>query len=205
MELRLAEAVKTTERNPSVKLSVLVEKDKVHYHLRRARLRGVPPASSKGGYNARLSPSQDLALQDFLRYLIEIGHLATKKHILLATNRILAQTGSNDDLSKQWARRWFKRHRDAYKTIKTRTLSYERKATHNKEDILKHFSDYKDTTERYGIDAADQYNMDETGFRIGCLDGRIVIAYKETRSVYIADPDNSDYITSMETGRRYHR
>jgi hypothetical protein len=33
------------------------------------------------------------------------------------------------------------------------------------------------------------YNIDETGFRIGCLNRRVVIKYIKSRAVYLADLD----------------
>jgi hypothetical protein len=41
--------------------------------------------------------------------------------------------------------------------------------------------------------------MDETGFRIRCLHGRIVITHANTKAVYLADPDVRDWITTVET------
>jgi hypothetical protein len=53
--------------------------------------------------------------------------------------------------------------------------------------------------EKYGIDPADIYNMDETGFRIGVIAGRIVITHLTTKAVYLADPDNRESLTAVET------
>jgi len=85
-----------------------------------------------------------------------------------------------------------------YRTIRIRSFSFERKATYNREDILKHFDDFKAIYKRYRIDPADIYNIDETGFRIGCINRRIVITYANTKAVYLSDPENRDYITSIE-------
>ena len=199
MEIRLVQAVEYKEKNPRAKLVVVASKFQVTYHLLRSRLAGVPPATSKGGHNANLTPDQNKALKAYIDYLIGIGHQATKKHILLGGNAIIQGAGINKRLDTQWAGRWFKRNKGYFKTIKTRSLSFERKATHNKEDILKHFVDFSDIVQRYGIDPSDMYNMDETGFRIGCLNGRIVITHVGTKGVYLVDPDNRDYITSVET------
>jgi hypothetical protein len=41
--------------------------------------------------------------------------------------------------------------------------------------------------------------MDETGFRIGVLvDGQIIITHLSTRYVFKSDPDNREYITTVE-------
>jgi len=41
--------------------------------------------------------------------------------------------------------------------------------------------------------------MDETGFRIGCLNRRIVITYTNTKAVYLVDLEVRDWVTTIET------
>ncbi|PMD15281.1 hypothetical protein NA56DRAFT_693366 [Hyaloscypha hepaticicola] len=41
--------------------------------------------------------------------------------------------------------------------------------------------------------------MDEIGFRIGVLRGRIVITHLNTKAVYLADPDNRESLIAIET------
>jgi hypothetical protein len=41
--------------------------------------------------------------------------------------------------------------------------------------------------------------MDETGFYIGVLNGKIIIIYLNTKAVYLADPDNRESLTIIET------
>lgn len=68
-----------------------------------------------------------------------------------------------------------------------------------KEDLQEHFQEFYDALITYGINIADIYNMDETGFRIGVVAGRIVITHLNTKAVYLADPDNRESLTSVET------
>jgi hypothetical protein len=68
-------------------------------------------------------------------------------------------------------------------TRKRQELAAERKAAHRKE----------------GIDLSDVYNMDETGFRIGVIAGRIVITHLLTKAVYWAGLDNRESLTAVET------
>jgi hypothetical protein len=41
--------------------------------------------------------------------------------------------------------------------------------------------------------------MDETGFRISILNGKIIIIYLNTKAIYLADPDNRESLTMIET------
>ncbi|PMD58567.1 uncharacterized protein K444DRAFT_723981 [Hyaloscypha bicolor E] len=41
--------------------------------------------------------------------------------------------------------------------------------------------------------------MDETGFRISILNRKIIIIYLNTKAVYLADPNNRESLTAIET------
>ena len=43
------------------------------------------------------------------------------------------------------------------------------------------------------------YNTNETGFLIGVLAGRLVIMHLTTNDVYLADSDNRESLTAVET------
>ena len=45
----------------------------------------------------------------------------------------------------------------------------------------------------------DTWNMDETGFRIGCGKAHWVISTHSHKPLLMKDPDNRDYITSVES------
>jgi len=41
-------------------------------------------------------------------------------------------------------------------------------------------------------------NINETGFRIGCIGGQLVITHLNTKAVYLSDPDNREIVSSVE-------
>jgi hypothetical protein len=43
-------------------------------------------------------------------------------------------------------------------------LAVKRKAAHRKEDLELYFKEFSDAIIKYGIELADIYNMDKTGF-----------------------------------------
>ena len=52
---------------------------------------------------------------------------------------------------------------------------------------------------QYEIQIPDTWNMDETGFRIGCARSRVVITLTTKKpSPRMADSDNREYITFVE-------
>ena len=63
-------------------------------------------------------------------------------------------------------------------------------------------SDYFEKIERVmrenGITDLDVWNMDETGFRIGCGEAQLVVTMDQNKPLRMIDPKNRDYITSVE-------
>jgi hypothetical protein len=51
-------------------------------------------------------------------------------------------------------------------------LAAERKAAYRKEDLKLYFKEFNDVIVKYGINPADIYNMNKTGFRIRVIVGR---------------------------------
>ncbi|PMD63832.1 uncharacterized protein K444DRAFT_522233, partial [Hyaloscypha bicolor E] len=67
------------------------------------------------------------------------------------------------------------------------------------EDLEEHFTEYYGILEKYGIYFEDVWNMDETSFYIGVLNRKIIIIYLNTKAIYLADPDNRESLTVIET------
>jgi hypothetical protein len=78
-------------------------------------------------------------------------------------------------------------------------LAAEKKAAHKKEDLKLYFKEFNDAIVKYGINPADIYNMDKTGFRIRVIAGKTVITHLLTKAVYLADPDNRESLTAVKT------
>ena len=52
-------------------------------------------------------------------------------------------------------------------------MAVERKAAHRNEGLDLHLKEFSDALVKYGIESGDIYNMDETGFRIRIIVGRV--------------------------------
>jgi hypothetical protein len=62
-----------------------------------------------------------------------------------------------------------------------------------------HFKEFNDVIIKYGINPADIYNIDKARFRIRVITRRTVITHLLTKAVYLADPDNQESLTAVET------
>ena len=172
----------------------------VSYDKLRHRICHVADQRGKGGHNKQLNSTQDEGLKRYVSYLIRIGQPPNRQGLRLGANRILQASGDTDKgCSAEWATRWMTRNQSWFRTIRAKTLAAERKAVHNIEDFNNHFRDFQCAIVEFGIAQDDIYNMDETGFRIGCLGGRVVITHSSSRVVYLADPEVRDWITAIET------
>ena len=65
--------------------------------------------------------------------------------------------------------------------------------------MQQHFEKFQIVKEDLGVTDEDTWNMDETGFRIGCGKTHWVISTHAKKPLLLIGPDNRDYITSIET------
>jgi hypothetical protein len=81
---------------------------------------------------------------------------------------------------------------------KTKPLHAERKAIHEAEDIEAHFRRFEAAKKEYNIKDENIYNADETGWRVGCLNGRVVFTFPDVLAVYMASLETRESVTSIE-------
>lgn len=83
----------------------------------------------------------------------------------------------------QWAKRWLDRQSDLSK-VKRKPLAAARKNAHDPDLLMGYFRKYKEVVDKYGIQPADQWNFDETGYRMGISRDDWVISADTTRRIY---------------------
>ena len=64
--------------------------------------------------------------------------------------------------------------------------------------MLEYFEAYRTARKTRGIADEDVWNMDETGFRIGCGRAHWVISTHSRKPLLLTGPDNREYVTSCE-------
>ena len=146
----------------------------------------------------RLDAAQEQSLFEYIERLDHIGMSPTPRMIQSSANTILRRGNLlAASLEKQWTTRFLKRNSRLHKRRQA-SLTAERKEAHDEENIKLHFRRYKAVCEAYGIAKKNRYNMDETGFRIGCGKSHTVITLESHKKLYMTDSGNRDYITSIE-------
>lgn len=93
--------------------------------------------------------------------------------------------------------RFLERH-PKYKKRRQQPLSVQRKDSYDLETAEKYFSRLRRACQEHGIQEYDIWNMDESGFRVGCGIAHMVITRHHCKKLYMKDPECRDFVTSVE-------
>lgn len=168
----------------------------------RRRLQGRPDRSHSGGRNKKLTDAQELALCRYLDRLDELDISLSRSDLYRTAQRILSETSltshlRHSSISTSWPLRFLKRFPQYY-VRKRKPIADARKQTHNPTIIAEWFGRLRKAILQYNILPEDFYNMDETGYRIGCGRATKVITRRQHTRLYSNDPDNRDHVTGIE-------
>ncbi len=74
----------------------------------------------------------------------------------------------------------------------------ERRNAESLETIKQHFEEFKKDKTSHEVENRDMYNFNEIRFRVGCGRQQKVITKEEKARVFLEDPENRDFISSIE-------
>ena len=120
-----------------------------------------------------------------------------RSHSNAAANSILRAIGQRP-VSRPWLSRWLKANKHFLRPRRSKPLAAERKAVHEQEETHNYFRRFEKAIREYNIKKENCWNCNKTGWRIGCLGGRLVSIFPETSAVYMLDPNTRESVTSME-------
>ncbi len=151
---------------------------------------GTKSLSENGGHNTRLNEAQEALLIWYSDVAIERGFPLNYDMIITAATSILKATGKDisgdkERLGPNWAYRWVAKQSELgrYHSVTTKPMDYRRKDALTPELIKDYFSKLEAVISKYEIQVSDIYNVDETGFRVGCIHSTTVITHKNIRHV----------------------
>ncbi|ENI03183.1 hypothetical protein COCC4DRAFT_143533 [Bipolaris maydis ATCC 48331] len=142
----------------------------VPYHRLRRRLQGGNSKSERPPTNMRLTPAAEAALRLYITRCDQLGMPALVPQLKNAVQYLLdleEPTGYAPKVGQHFITRWLQRNPDC-RRVKQKPREITRTAAAAEEAYKAHFDAVKEIKYRHGILPADTYNMDETGFRIGC-------------------------------------
>jgi hypothetical protein len=138
--------------------------------------------------NAILQNILDLDSRGFPPRLADVGDMA---NILLA-ERDAPRVG------QRWPSNFVKRHPDL-RTRFNRAYDYQRALCEDPEKIGAWFRLVQNMRAKYGIQDADLYNFDETGFMIGIITPSMVVTRAERRGrAKTVQPGNREWVTVIQ-------
>ncbi|KAI0996277.1 hypothetical protein K3495_g11903 [Podosphaera aphanis] len=86
-----------------------------------------------------------------------------------------------------------------YRFKKSRSIGAARRAAAEKAEIVEYVRRFEAVCNEKKIKKQNIWNFDETDSRIGCLGSQLVLIWAEQKQVYLADPENREYVTCMES------
>ena len=115
-----------------------------------------------------------------------------------AANYLLSKMpGDRRTVGPNWVFHFLARNPDLYKR-KQKPLAVEQSNAEDPVALEEYFEKYQVAREDYGIVDDDVWNMDETGFHIGCGREHWVITLHAESQLRIDDSDNRTYISDAE-------
>ncbi len=168
----------------------------------RNRLKGIGPRSDRPVNNKRLTDAQELGLCLHIDKMEDIGFPLRIEAIKASANSILARASNNPDVpvepvGESWVERFLKRYPEYHVKVQ-QSLDILRFRAHQPAVIEAWFKKLLEVCEKYHIHPEDIFNMDETGFRIGCGGKQKVVIRNARSRCYASSSTNRDYVTVIE-------
>ena len=167
------------------------------------RVQGMGSRSPRTPLNRALNPEKEQAIRNYLKRLDDAAISATLSMLRGAANYLLKRSHLDPctlppTISPCWPRRFLNRNKQFFRK-KQKTLAIDRKNAHSVEDFMIYFEKYKEIRIQKGITDAYVWNIDETGFRIGCGIAHWAITTDAEKKLLLLDPDNRKFLTSCQT------
>src|SRR5271168_3212789 len=137
---------------------------------------GTESLAENGGHNTKLNEAQEATLIWYCDLAIERGFPLNYEMIVAAATKIKKAAGFDMALEKNrfgtnWVSRWVKKQNKLgrYHGVKTKPMDHRRREAVTPELIRSYFEKLRLCLLKYNIHISDIYNVDETGFRVGCI------------------------------------
>jgi hypothetical protein len=86
-----------------------------------------------------------------------------------------------------------------FHSTKTKSKAWLRKVAQNREDLRGIYALYRKTKEKEGIRADNEWNADESGYRVGVVESGVTVwLYRKIKVVELINPDNRTLVIVME-------
>lgn len=171
----------------------------IPYTTLRHRRDGLPSRRDIRLKSIRLTPLEEETILQLILDKDTRGLSPRLADVEDMANQLLAERGEKP-IGKHWTRRFIDRQ-PALRTRLSRPYDYQRALCEDPEKIGAWFKLVENMRAKYGVDDADFYNFDETGFMMGVITPSLL----KVRSLVIRAARQRQFLTlwtSLRRGRR---
>jgi DDE superfamily endonuclease/Tc5 transposase DNA-binding domain/helix-turn-helix, Psq domain len=135
-----------------------------------------------------------------IKWIIEqerLGHAPTHQRIREFAAQIAYHSGGNASVGVNWHQRFLHRN-PLIRTKIGRKMDYQRVQNTRPEVLKPWFDEFKAIIERYNVDPANIWNMDESGLGLGRCTNQRVVGSSQTSSSIVQSPETREWVTIIE-------
>src|SRR6478735_7082759 len=196
-EARILLALQSLQNNPKLSIRRAAAIYEVHYRTLHRRQKGIQSRRETIPNSRRLSDLEEQIIIQFILELHARGFPPRLRGVEEMANRLLADRDASP-VGKRWASNFIKRQPEL-KTRRFRRYDYKRAKCEDPEVIRGWFALVENTIAKYGIDATDIYNFDETGFMMGVIStGMVVTSAERSSNAKLAQLGNREWVTVIQ-------
>lgn len=148
-------------------------------------------------HEQRLSPAEEQALESWVLQVAEWGWPPRVTSVRHMAKEMLAEKDDHKELGINWVASFLRRHPDLQSRF-SQPLDKERVATHDPAKLLRWFQLVGSVIQKYDIQTADTYNMDEKGSALGSNAKTRVICSKHDVHAYKAQDGSREWVSLIE-------
>ncbi|KAG6998152.1 hypothetical protein FocnCong_v013463 [Fusarium oxysporum f. sp. conglutinans] len=196
-EARTLLALQALQNNSKLSIRRAAKLYKISEHRLRRRQNGIQSRRDWIPKSRRLSDLEEKIIVQFILDLDSRGFPPRLRGVEEMANRLLADRDASP-VGKRWTSNFVKRHKEL-KTRFFRRYDYQRAKCEDPTVIRNWFRLVENIITKYGIDLADIYNFDETGFIMGFIASGMVVTGTERRGrPKSVQPGNREWITVIQ-------
>ena len=119
--------------------------------------------------------------------------------IAKVTNAFLEAANREPTATRRWAGCYMRCRQEIFHCVRTHSKAWSRKAAQKREDIRRLYNLYREVKEKEGILDDNEWNGDESGYRVGVVESGVPVwTYVDIPVVESTNPDNRELVTVFE-------
>jgi hypothetical protein len=196
-ESQIILALQALKKDPKLSLRAAAKIYSVDHTKLSRRQRGIRPRRDTTANSRKMTDLEESVILEYILDLDSKGFPPRLSGVEDMANRLLADRDA-PRVGTRWAANFVKRHPELT-TRFNRRYDYQRALCEDSELICGWFSLVRNTILKHGIQEADIYNFDETGFAMGVISTAMVITSAERSGrARTKQPGNREWVTVIQ-------